>query len=357
MKSVIIVAAGESVRYGKNKLNESLFDKTVLEHAVEIFQGIADEIIVVGNVKADGATKIVTGGKTRSLSVANGLKAVSKNCTLVAIHDGARPFLSRSLAERLFDEAEKFGSAVPRLPVTDTLWQCANGTERPERRNDYFTVQTPQVFGYKKLFDAFFEKGVSTENFTDESTLFYKTYGNVHFVDGEHCNKKLTIQGDLPVFRVGSGFDVHAFGEGNCVILGGKRIPFSQKLVGHSDADVLAHAVCDAVLSASNNRDIGVQFPDTDDKYKGADSMELLRQCVALAKNNGFVVYNVSAVVICQQPKIAPHIDDMAKNLAAVLGVSASCVNLSATTTEKLGALGNGDGIAVEATALLAKYN
>lgn len=357
MKSVIIVAAGSSVRFGKNKLDEQVLDKSVLQRTVDVFRGIADEIILVGNAEVVGVTKVVCGGETRNQSVKNGLKAVSEQCTTVAVHDGARPFVSKNLVSKLFDEATKYGSAVPRLRVTDTLWRADNDGNTPQNRDDYFTVQTPQVFDYAKLWEACFTSENARADFTDESTLFYRVYGSVHFVDGEYSNKKLTVPADLPAFRVGKGFDVHAFGVGSEVILGGVHIPFSQKLVGHSDADVLVHAICDAVLAASDNRDIGVQFPDTDDRYLGADSMELLRECVRMAQKSGFFVQNVSAVVICQQPKIAPYIDQMSHNLAKVLQIPVDCVNLSATTTEHLGALGNGDGIAAEATALLAKYN
>lgn len=349
MRSAVIVAAGSSSRFGTNKLQGELLNESVLQRSVDAFIGIVDEIIVVGNWKIDGV-KVVQGGQTRSASVQNGLQAVSPHSTVVAVHDGARPFVSRSLVQKLFEDAEKFGSAVPRLPITDTLWK--DGEQSPQNRDEFFTVQTPQVFNTEKLRQAFQN---SSCNCTDESTLFFRTFGSVHFVDGEFSNKKVTVPSDLPDFRIGTGFDVHAFGDGDGVVLGGVKIPYSKKLVGHSDADVLAHAVCDAVLSASGNRDIGCQFPDTDDKYLGADSLQLLAQCVVLAEEKGFFVKNVSAVVICQQPKIAPHIEKMAQNLAKVLKIAPSCVNLSATTTEKLGALGNGDGIAVQAQALLAK--
>lgn len=350
MRSAVIVAAGSSSRFGTNKLQGVLLNESVLQRSVDAFSGIADEIIVVGNWQLHGV-KVVCGGSNRSQSVQNGLAAVSSESTVVAIHDGARPFVSRNLVQKLFEEAEQFGSAVPRLPVTDTLWQ--NGEVIcPRKRDDFFVVQTPQVFCADKLRRAF--ENVNSA-YTDESSLYFETYGDVHFVQGEYSNKKVTYPSDLPDFRVGVGFDVHAFGSGDGVILGGVKIPYCKKLVGHSDADVLAHAVCDAVLSASNNRDIGVQFPDTDDKYLGADSLQLLAQCVSLAEKYGFAVKNVSAVVICQQPKIAPYIDVMAHNLANVLKIAPSCVNLSATTTEKLGALGNGDGIAVQAQALLAR--
>lgn len=355
MKGVVIVAAGNSCRFGSNKLQQDLLDKTVLQTTVDLFDGLADHIVVVGDfspLEFACDVTVVEGGETRQQSVANGLTALDKRCEVVAIHDGARPFVSRDLIQKLFDEASKFSSAVPCLPVTDTLWQQHDNTLAPQQRNDYFTVQTPQVFNLQKLLAAF-EKAEKT--YTDESTLFFDRYGDVHFVEGEFSNKKITVPADLPQFSVGVGFDVHAFGCGNGVILGGVTVPFPKKLVGHSDADVLTHAICDAVLTASGNRDIGVQFPDTDNKYLGANSLHLLAECVNLAKKNGFSVESVSAVVICQQPKLAGYLPQMAQNLAAVLMVSPQCVNLSATTTEHLGALGNGDGIAAQAQALLSK--
>lgn len=349
MKSAVIVAAGSSTRFGADKLNSPLFGRSVLETTLLAFD-IADEVIVVGSWQIEGV-KCVKGGATRSQSVALGLAAVSPNCDLVAIHDGARPFVSRSLVSRLYAEAERFGSAVPYLPISETLWQSKPQLTMQDRGH-FFTVQTPQVFDFAKISAAFAN---ATTEYTDESTLYYSTYGDVHFVEGQYSNKKITVPDDLPQYRVGVGFDVHAFGQGSGVTLGGVVVPYDKKLVGHSDADVLAHAICDAVLSASGNRDIGIQFPDTDDRFLGADSLVLLAQCVSMANDYGYTVENVSAVIICQQPKLAQYIPQMARNLAQVLHVSDSCVNLTATTTERLGALGNGDGIAVQAEALLAR--
>ena len=351
MRSAIIVAAGGSSRYGKNKLNEPLFDGTVLSSAVDVFRGIADEIIVVG-AQVDG-TIFVEGGANRHQSVANGLAAVSAQSTVVAVHDGARPFVSRTLVNKLFAEAEQHGSAVPCTKICDTLWFFGDNLPQKLDRNKVVGVQTPQVFATEKLRAAFLQ---TDGNYTDESTLFYDVYGNVHFVDGETTNKKITYGGDVPDYRIGVGFDVHAFGEGNGVVLGGVTIPFDKKLVGHSDADVLCHAICDAVLSACGQKDIGHQFPVDDDAYLGADSTVLLAKCVALAAERCYEVVNVSAVVVCERPKLAPHIDNMARILGGVLGVAPSCVNLTATTSEKLGALGNGDGIAAEANVLLKRF-
>ena len=352
MKYAIIVAAGNSSRYGKDKLNEQLLGKSVLQHSVDVFKSVADVVIVVGR-KVDGAL-FAEGGKTRFQSVLNGLKLIPDDAEgLVAIHDGARPFITRRFVEYLFFHAHSFDSAVPRLPITDTMYQrSTNGEPTRVDRNSFFTVQTPQVFNIAKLRHAIKQ---ALCDYPDESTLYCYTYGEVHFVDGLRSNRKLTYNDDMPEYRVGVGFDVHPFTQGNGVILGGVTIPFDKKLNGHSDADVLCHAICDAILSASGNKDIGHQFPDTDERYRGADSMKLLRQCVELAETCGYEVVNVSAVVICQAPKIAPYIDQMATRLAEVLKVAPDCVNLSATTTEHLGALGNGDGIAVSAQGLLKR--
>lgn len=345
-RGVVIVAGGVSSRFGADKLNTQLFDKKVIEQTVNVFRSIADKIVVVG--KQVESTIFAKGGDTRSQSVLNGLVALG-SCDVVAIHDGARPFLSRQLATTLFEQAILRGSAVPRLPITDTVWQQTDKLSKVDR-NTLFAVQTPQAFDYQMILSAYES---STRDYTDESALFFDTYGKINFVDGQRSNAKLTYKDDLPKFRVGVGYDVHAFTDGDGVILGGVKLPYSKKLLGHSDADVLCHAICDAVLSASNNKDIGWQFPDTDEQYKGADSIKLLKKCVSLAQQSGYQVVNVSAVVICQAPKIAPFIDQMSAKLANALGVDVSCVNLSATTTERLGTLGNGDGVAVSATALL----
>lgn len=350
--SVVIVAGGSSQRYGqKNKLTEVFFEKSILQHSIDAFVGIANEIIVVGDYNIEGI-KCVKGGETRYQSVKNGLAAVATDCEVVAVHDAARPFVSRRLVKALFIHASLTKhSAVPYIESTDATWAFRDTPAHPLYGSGVICIQTPQCYNYKMLMDAV--NTAALENYPDESTLFYEKYGEVKFKRGEHANRKITYWGDTPDFKAGVGFDVHAFTQGDGVTLGGVTIPFDKKLLGHSDADVLCHAISDAVLSASDNKDIGHQFPDTDDAYKGANSIELLKQCVKLARKKYYEVFNVSAVVICQQPKIAPYIDEMAETLAEVLEIPTSCVNLSATTTEHLGALGNGDGIAVQAQALL----
>lgn len=351
MRAAVIVAAGSATRYGADKLAADVLGRSVLQRSVDIFTGIADVIVVVGRHDFENVI-CVDGGNTRTQSVLCGLRAVPDGCDIVAVHDGARPFASRALVRALFDAAEKYGSAVPTVPVTDTVWRQSENGLVPQARSSLMAVQTPQVFDYKRLLAALCD---ATDGYTDESTLFAEKYGSVHLCDGQVTNKKITYGGDAPLYRVGNGFDVHPFCEGDGVLLGGVKIPYDKKLLGHSDADVLAHAVCDAVLSASGNKDIGHQFPDTDDAYLGADSIKLLQKCVELAANNGFFVVNATAVVICQQPRLAPYIDEIVRRLATALDISPACVSVSATTTEHLGALGNGDGIAATATVLLCR--
>lgn len=353
MRYAVIVGGGESCRFGEDKLSRDLLNKDVFAHSADVFAVVADAVVTVGR-RIDGAI-YAPSGATRFKSVANGLKALGNDAQgTVAIHDGARPFVTRCLVERLYAAAERYGSAVPRLPVTDTVWSCVDGKLAKANRNDLFTVQTPQAFDLAKLRAAF---NGATHDYPDESTLFYDCYGDVHFEDGDRANIKITYPQDLPEYKVGVGFDVHPFADGSGVILGGVTIPYNRKLAGHSDADALCHAVCDAVLSASGNKDIGHQFPDTDPAYLGADSTELLARCVRLTEQSGYEVVNVSAVVICEQPKIYPYADKMAQVLSRILHVPPHCVNISATTTERLGALGHGDGIAVSAQALLKRRN
>ena len=351
MRYAIIVAGGESARYGKDKLNEQLLGKSVLQHSVDVFRRICDTVVVVGK-HVDGAL-YAEGGATRFESVKNGFRLLDNYVQgVVAVHDGARPYITREFVLRLYKQAEEYGSAVPRLPVTDTVYQgCGNNVCKVDR-NTLFTVQTPQVFDIARLRHALLH---ATGDYTDESTLYLDTYGQVNFVEGLRGNVKVTYPSDLHEYKVGVGYDVHPFTQGSGVILGGVTVPFDKKLAGHSDADALIHAICDAVLSASGNLDIGHQFPDTDERYRNADSTKLLMHCVNLAKQCGYEVVNVSAVVICQAPRLAPYIGQMTDRLAAILNVAPGCVNLSATTTENLGTIGHGDGIAANAYVLLRR--
>ena len=258
--------------------------------------------------------------------------------------------MSTHLVKRLFETAQASGSAIPVGHVYDTVYNIVDfqAVDRSHLR----TVQTPQVFDAQKILYAY---GAFPKAFTDDSQVYKAVYGELHFVENFDSNKKITQRADLPDFRTGVGYDVHQLVEGRKLILGGKQIDFEKGLLGHSDADVLTHAVMDALLSASGNKDIGHQFPDTDPAYKDANSIELLQKVSSLLNEDGWQVVNVSATVMAQSPKLAPHIDDMVTNLANALGIHQSLVSVGATTTEGLGIVGNGQGMACHASVLIKR--
>lgn len=354
MKSAVILASGVGNRYGGDKLSEKLLGKPVLQWSVEAFLPVVDEIIIVtnNNLWKDyfPFAKFVAGGETRHDSVKNGLLAISDNSSLVAIHDGARPYVTTRLVERLFETAEQSGSAIPVGHVYDTVYNIVDF--KAVDRSHLRAVQTPQVFDSQKILYAY---GVFPNSFTDDSQVYKAVYGELHFVENFDCNKKITQRADLPDFRVGVGYDVHQLVEGRKLILGGKQINFDKGLLGHSDADVLTHAVMDALLSASGNKDIGHQFPDTNPEYKDANSLELLGKVASILHKDGWQVVNVSATVMAQNPKLAPHLDEITFNLASKLGIHPTLINVGATTTEGLGIVGNGQGMACYATALIRR--
>ena len=353
MKSVVIVAYGTGQRYGSDKLSEMLLDKKVLRHTVDAFYNLVDEVVIVADSKWKDDfpfAKVVEGGATRTQSVMKGLSALSDKCDLVAIHDGARPFVSKGLVAKLFEVARNTGSAVPSLKVTDTLFRVDD--VEPVNRDDYRTVQTPQVFDRRKLCQAYQE---CIGQFTDDATVYFNKWGSLSLVDGQLSNRKIAYKGDVPQYRTGVGFDVHPLTSGDGIVLGGCRIDCNLHLVGHSDADVVVHAVMDALLSACGLPDIGHLFPDTDSAFKGIDSTKLLEEVMAIISTEGYHVVNVSSVVMAEQPRIAPHIEAMKNRLSSLLDISPDCIGISATTTEKLGIVGEGKGIAVHASALVVK--
>lgn len=352
MRSALILCAGRSERFRKPKIFESLGGKTVAERVVEKFLPYAGEILVVCKEEdrprlsemLGENVRLVTGGKTRTESVRRGLEELDAESKYVAVHDGARPFVSGSLIERAFREAETYGCAIPCLPPTDSVYDRKRRCKT--QRESLLLLQTPQTFDTQKLRAAYAE---TSGTFSDDSEIFAKKYP-LHFIEGEYTNRKITYPADLMRTAVGNGFDVHPLVAGRPLILGGVRIPFEKGLDGHSDADVLTHAVMDSVLSAAGEKDIGHQFPDTDERYRNADSMELFRRVVAFTRR--LRVRGISCVVAAERPKLSPYLDEMRKNLASAVNLPKDCVNISATTTEKLGIVGEGKGIAAYAVCL-----
>ena len=368
--TAILVAAGASRRMGFDKLSHRLpGGLTVLQTSLRAFENhprITQIVLVAGaNLEtcrqlAAACTKpctAVPGGATRAQSVCAGLAASTGE--MVAIHDAARPFVSEEVITAAIDAAEQTGAAAPAVAVKDTVKvAAADGRvlNTPDR-STLFAVQTPQCFRrelYLRALDAVSED--KADLVTDDCSLFELAGLPVVLTPGDYANLKITTKEDLKgesTMRIGHGYDVHRLVEGRRLILGGVDIPYEKGLLGHSDADVLLHAVSDALLGAAALGDIGKHFPDTDPRYEGADSLRLLQEVGNLVRQAGYTVGNVDATVLCQAPKLAPHIQTMRANIARALDVPVECISVKATTEEHLGFTGQGQGIAAHAVALL----
>ena len=285
----------------------------------------------------------------------------------VAIHDAARPFVSQAVITRALEKALKTGAAAPAVPVKDTVKVARDGFVRATPRRDaLYAVQTPQCFCTALYRRALALAGDGLD-VTDDCSVLERAGLPVALTEGDYANIKITTPEDLPgpdtqqmkkgrgAMRIGHGYDVHKLVEGRRLILGGVDIPFEKGLLGHSDADVLAHAVMDALLGAAALGDIGRLFPDTDPAYEGADSLQLARHVVRVLQEAGWEPENIDATILCQRPKLAPHIPAMRENLAVALGVAPDAVSVKATTEEGLGFTGAGAGIAVHSVCLLRR--
>ena len=379
----IIVAAGRGERagLGQNKVFYEFGGRSALSRCLDVFArgGLFDGVVVV---LSDGdhdrfqalcdrcgpfdiPVRTAPGGASRRDSVFNGLLAVPEDAEIVAIHDAARPFVSRQVILATLESAREFGSGVISTPVVDTIKLLLpdGGVTTPDRAA-LRAVQTPQSFDYRRIIDAHRRAQAEDLAVTDDAMLFEHYYGSVRLVtaEGAEENRKLTTKADFEALnahdidvRVGHGYDVHRLVEGRRLILCGVDIPHARGLDGHSDADVAVHALMDALLGAIGEGDIGRHFPDTDDRYLGADSMALLGEVMRMVREKGYRVGNADVTIVAQRPKLAPHIPQMRANLAAALGVEEGRVNVKATTTERLGFEGEELGISAQAVALLVK--
>ncbi len=370
--SAIIVAAGSSSRMGFDKLFFEIDGESVLMKSMSAFDNCVfiDEIVVVAGKNIDAVKQlaeymnkpctVVLGGATRAQSVKKGF-AASKG-EIIAIHDAARPFVSQSIIEQTLSDAVKYGAAAPAVPVKDTIKIAGDDkmVNSTPNRETLFAVQTPQCF-LSKLYETALLT-VDNDLVTDDCSLFELAGMPVKLAQGDYGNYKITTREDLPAqkentmnIRIGHGYDVHRLVEGRPLILGGVEVEFEKGLLGHSDADVLAHAVMDSLLGAAAMGDIGKLFPDNDAAYAGADSLALLSRVAAALRSKGFEPVNIDATLLCQRPKLAPHINKMRENLAKAAGMSAEDVSVKATTEEGLGFTGSGEGIAAHAVCLVEK--
>ncbi len=366
--SAVICAAGKGERAGfsKNKLLVPLCGEPVLKKTVAAFDFPAIDEILLTVSPADEAEigelfsgneklRLVKGGNTRFQSVQNALRQATGE--LVLIHDGARPFVSREAIENCIDCTLQKGSGICAIPATDTIAVAENGkiVAVPNRASLY-QIQTPQGFFTEELKKAYELANDGQKSYTDDSSVYAAFIGAPTLCDGSPENTKLTHPQDFEktFARVGFGVDTHAFGKAqNYIVLCGVRVPSESGLIAHSDGDVAVHAAMDALLSAAGLNDIGHYFPDTNEKWKNADSMQMLDEVLRLIRARGYGVKNLSVAIQAEKPRLKNYIEEMKNRLAAALSIDTNAVGITAGTNEKLGYVGEGKGITVYATALL----
>lgn len=380
--AAVVVAAGQGVRAGGDlpKQFREIGGTPLLRHAllqfvenpqVDAVQLVirAEDTALVSKLTSDiDMLSPVFGGRTRQASVRAGLQALlSLTPRIVLVHDAARPFASAGLIARAISTAEKSGAAIPVLPVTDTIKRvdAAGAVEATIDREPLRLVQTPQAFSFQTLLDAHRRAAAAgRDDFTDDAALAEWAGIKVSVFAGEPGNIKLTTPEDftraealqsaaIGDVRIGSGLDVHAFAPGDHVTLGGVRIPHTRALTGHSDADVVLHALTDAILGALAEGDIGEHFPPSDAQWRGASSDRFLAFAAERVRARRGRIANLDVTVVCETPRIGDHRDAMRANIARICGLAVDRVGVKATTSEKLGFTGRGEGIAAYATATI----
>ena len=368
--AVIIVAAGRGSRAGGEspKQWQMLAGKPVLAHTLSAFAGMQVLLVIHPDdrVRAEAlGVPLVVGGATRDASVLAGLQALQgTGVTHVLIHDGARPLVSRGLIDRMLAALQTHAAAAPALAVTDALWRGADGLVAGTLdRAGLYRAQTPQGF----RLDAILAAHLAPPGGARDDVQVARDAGlDVMIVEGDEEKLKLTFPGDFAKgeailrgrdmdVRVGNGYDVHAFCDGDHVWLCGVKVPHGRGLLGHSDADVGMHALTDAIYGALALGDIGGHFPPSDPQWKGAASHIFLTHAAGLARERGYKLSNCDVTLVCERPKIGPYALEMQAELARIMGVDGDRVSVKATTSERLGFTGREEGIAAIATATLVK--
>ena len=410
---IAAAGAGRRMKAGLNKVFLPLLGEPVLRHTLRAFEecpSVDDVIVIVapGEVEStlsvvgtwseiSKVRNVVAGGATRQESVCRGLAHLGAACDIVVVHDGARPLIRPHTISRVVGEARASAAAIVAVPVRDTIKTVRGGeVVSTLDRDSLWAAATPQAFR-RDLIESAHETGTGGGiSATDDSMLVERTGVRVKVVQGEYANIKITTPEDLviaeallaamktnripeggpaslveegpqlaklwargapngaadhgPWVRVGIGFDVHRLTRGRALVLGGVTVPFELGLEGHSDADVILHAIADAMLGACALGDIGRLFPDTDRAFEGMSSAVILERVRQLVEGAGYVVDNVDAMLLAERPKIAPYVDAMRERVARVLGVPVGCVSIKATTMEGMGFVGRGEGMACYAT-------
>ena len=364
----ILLCGGSSQRMGFNKLTVPLGGQSAMQRSAALLaqSGCHRLVIAVTEdtrpaaeaLNAAVPVTLCAGGKTRGQSVLNALRAADgQPGDIAVIHDAARCFQTQAAVRAAMDSAQKNGSGVAALPMTDSVFE--RETQRPLDRSKMVRTQTPQAFRFDRILSAYEQAGDQAA--TDDAALYAQYIGPVTFTPGSELGRKLTTPEDwawakamVSVPRIGMGFDTHVLGEGRKLILGGVEIPFEKGLVAHSDGDVLLHALMDALLGAASLGDIGHLFPDKDPQYENISSRILLREVARRLREKGFTVVHVDVTVIAQRPKLAPYFPQAIQNIAEDLGIGKDQVSLKATTTE--GMNDEGKGLCISAQAIANLY-
>lgn len=376
--AVIVAAAGSGSRMGsgipkqyRNIGGIPMLIRTLnrfRDHgAFDVFCVVADkEHLTLAESLLKGAGysggRVVAGGAQRHESVYQGLLSLPEDVDYVLIHDAARPFVSQKIIDDTLEQVLLYNAVVVGVPPKDSMLKALGNHEGAGwasaylNRKELVSVQTPQAFSRELILDAM-EKAMASGNFgTDDGSLVLQAGFPLRVITGDYKNSKITTREDLPLeTRVGNGFDVHQLVEGRKLILGGVDIPHEKGLLGHSDADVLTHAIMDALLGAAGEGDIGRHFPDTSRDYKDISSLVLLERVSSILKEKGWAIGNIDATLLCQRPKLAGYMETMGENLARILGIGMDQIGIKATTTEKLGFAGREEGIACTAVCLIYK--
>ena len=373
--AVILVAGGSGSRFGTGTPKQFLHlaGKPVIRHAAEalaayagLIQPVGDAVAIEAALAGIGHLPVVPGGATRQDSVRAGLEALAALWPapdVVLVHDAARPVIPAGTVPDLLAALQRAPGAIPAMPVADTLKRAGVGGQiaATVSRDGLFRAQTPQAFHFTTLLAL--HRAAKDQLATDDAALLEMAGEAVLLVAGSDANIKLTYPEDAMRLeqaltarlspRVGTGFDVHVLTEGRKLILCGVDVPYAKGLAGHSDADVGIHALCDAIYGALAEGDIGRHFPPTEADWKDADSARFLRHAAGRIAARGGILANADVTLICEQPKITPHAPAMILRLAELLGVDTGCISVKATTTERLGFPGRGEGIAAQAIATI----
>lgn len=384
-----VPAAGRGLRFGssENKIWADIAGETVLYRTLTCLQEHPEiDVIVLAGSSADIVRlrevskefskihAVVQGGATRAESVLQAIIALPSDCDTILVHDAARPFPSKTLISRIIASVREFGSGIPALAVSDTIKRCDlnNRIQETVPREGLYRVQTPQGVRRSDVLMAYKQLGETVSTMTDEAAILENAGFPVYIVEGDADNIKVTMPTDLeylehklslteigkmkfPNIRTGFGYDVHQFAEGRELWLGGVKIPHTRGLLGHSDADVLLHAVCDALLGAAALGDIGVLFPDTDEKHKDRASIEFIREVQSRLAEAGWQISNIDIALLAEEPRVMPYRSEICKVIADGLQIDQDQVNLKATTAEKMGFVGRKEGIACWAVATIVR--